>query len=620
MEKYLPECLDSIINQTLKDIEIICINDGSTDNSPNILHAYANKDKRIVVIDSKHIGTGKCRNYALETSNGEYIGFVDPDDYIEREYFEKLYNQTITDKPDIVFQTSRIEFFDNNKQHIIKTPYSSNIYQFRYNIIEKNAHLWSKIFKRDFIKKYNLVNAETRRSQDLMFSVPAIILADDIKCIDDAKYFYRKYETSVSKSDYTKEDLDELVLLGKRILAKIKDCRPNFTSIVACKINNVYKSVLKKLDKENRKYLVNKISHQYFVDFQTGEKNNNANIVIKNPSPENITQIWWGDYWLGLDLSAGLKKCGFDVMTDYIENFNATHGRNTTNIIIRGINKYKVQNKSNLNILYIISHFPDIKRKELKQYDIILCASLRIAGQLRKKYKNVHYIPQFTNNGRFFYEKDDNYHNKLIFIGNAAHGYRNAVKFAINKNLPISIYGLHWEKYVDKKYIKDKYVDNYNLHKYYSNADIVLNDTNNQMKENGFISNRIYDVTACKGFLISDYIKEIEEIYGDTIPMYKNEDELEQLVTYYLSHPEERKQKAQQAFEITIKNYSNDIISNQIKEIIRDYKSSPLRQLLKLLYNVQNIIIHKTHKHKIINIFGLKIKIKRKRNKKHFHK
>ena len=93
VEQYLRECLDSVINQTLKNIEIICVNDGSKDNSLEILQEYEKKDKRIIIIDKKNSGYGHSMNVGINKATGEYIGIVEPDDYVKTNMFEKLYNK-----------------------------------------------------------------------------------------------------------------------------------------------------------------------------------------------------------------------------------------------------------------------------------------------------------------------------------------------------------------------------------------------------------------------------------------------------------------------------------------------------------------------------------------------
>ena len=103
VEKYLSECLDSIVNQTLKDIEIICLNDGSTDNSFSILKEYALKDERIILIDKENDGLGYTRKIGLDNAKGEYILFCDSDDYYaELTAFEELYNYIEKVKVDVV--------------------------------------------------------------------------------------------------------------------------------------------------------------------------------------------------------------------------------------------------------------------------------------------------------------------------------------------------------------------------------------------------------------------------------------------------------------------------------------------------------------------------------------
>ena len=95
VENYLRECMDSIVGQTLKDIEIICINDGSTDGSLEILKNYAAKDPRIIIVDKKNEGYGVGMNIGLERASGEYIGIVEPDDFVPDNMYEDLYNLSL---------------------------------------------------------------------------------------------------------------------------------------------------------------------------------------------------------------------------------------------------------------------------------------------------------------------------------------------------------------------------------------------------------------------------------------------------------------------------------------------------------------------------------------------
>ena len=101
VENYLRECLDSITSQTVKDIEIICIDDGSTDNSPKILKEYQKKDSRIKIITKENGGQASARNLGIKKAQGEYIAFIDSDDFIESEMLEKLYTKAKDNNLDI---------------------------------------------------------------------------------------------------------------------------------------------------------------------------------------------------------------------------------------------------------------------------------------------------------------------------------------------------------------------------------------------------------------------------------------------------------------------------------------------------------------------------------------
>ena len=103
--KYLSKCLDSLINQTLEDIEIICINDGSTDNSLDILKSYRTKDSRIKIIDKPNEGLSITRNLGIHSATGNYIGFIDSDDWIDLDFYEKLYSAITSNDVDIACAT-----------------------------------------------------------------------------------------------------------------------------------------------------------------------------------------------------------------------------------------------------------------------------------------------------------------------------------------------------------------------------------------------------------------------------------------------------------------------------------------------------------------------------------
>ena len=134
VEEYLSTSLDSILNQTLKDIEIICINDGSTDASLDILENYAKKDARIKIISKKNEGQGIARNIGLDNAQGEFIAFVDSDDFIKEDMLEKSYKKSVSKNLDLVMY--KVSSFDNET------------YEINDNLCEKEVS--SKFVKRTF--------------------------------------------------------------------------------------------------------------------------------------------------------------------------------------------------------------------------------------------------------------------------------------------------------------------------------------------------------------------------------------------------------------------------------------------------------------------------------------
>ena len=211
VEKYLTECLDSIINQTLEDIEIICVNDGSTDSSLEILNNYAQKDKRIIVINKANSGYGNTMNIGINASTGEYIGIIESDDFADKNMFEDLYKTAKENDADIVKSDwyhywSKNKFSrKNNRISPAKAFKLTNSKQDK-SLLRIDPSVWSAIYKRDFLNKYNIRFLETPGAsyQDLAFSFKVFALAERVILIDKAYLYYRQDNMNSSVKSKTK--------------------------------------------------------------------------------------------------------------------------------------------------------------------------------------------------------------------------------------------------------------------------------------------------------------------------------------------------------------------------------------------------------------------------------
>lgn len=204
MEKYLSKCLESLIKQTLKDIEIICVNDGSMDNSLAILKEFASKDSRIRIIDNQHQGVAKTRNTGIEQSTGEYIGFVDSDDYIDIDFFEKLYNSATKSNSDIAIASilKHKNFFNIYNAKYTKEETAITI-QDKIKLCEDKKHFffyaWNKIYHSGFIKENNIKFSEGQIYEDVMFAIKALYYSNKIISVYGTKYHYIEHENSLTK-------------------------------------------------------------------------------------------------------------------------------------------------------------------------------------------------------------------------------------------------------------------------------------------------------------------------------------------------------------------------------------------------------------------------------------
>ncbi|MBO4480233.1 MAG: glycosyltransferase family 2 protein [Alphaproteobacteria bacterium] len=211
-ERYIDECITSIINQSLKDIEVICINDGSTDNTLDIIKKYADLDSRVLVIDKPNEGYGKTMNRGLNIASGEYIAIVECDDWIEKNALELLYTTAKQNDADMV--KADFVLFDNDTR--VETPsrcfgVSPKMYGKVFCPMTDNSDvawtghpsIWTCLYRNDMIQKYKIRFAETPGAsfQDMGFKPKTFIAARSFVYIPNVILHYRKHANNSDKTN-----------------------------------------------------------------------------------------------------------------------------------------------------------------------------------------------------------------------------------------------------------------------------------------------------------------------------------------------------------------------------------------------------------------------------------
>lgn len=279
MEKYLKECIETLINQTLKEIEIIFVNDGSTDKSEKILEEYKNKYSNIKVITQKNKGLGDARNTGLENAIGEYVGFVDADDFVEYNMYERMYDEAKKQEADIVMCDYKFYTNEDIKKKKWYKPYNGKI---DGEFLNRNTQPWNKIVSNKLIKNSGF--KFFKRNGDGVF-IYLMLCANKIVSIDDKLYNYRVGHSSMS-SNYNMEHFEisiesyeeQLKLLNrtkyKEELKEYFEFRKIYVLIqaiaVAAKTKEkakYYKYVkeLRKIDYKNNKYMKTILKKEFGV-------------------------------------------------------------------------------------------------------------------------------------------------------------------------------------------------------------------------------------------------------------------------------------------------------------------------------------------------------------------
>ncbi len=214
VEKYFARCLDSVVNQTFKDIEIICIDDGSVDGSMTIAEQYAKKDSRIILIYGENKGPSAARNVGLKIARGKYISFVDSDDWIDLDFLEKLYNAAESCGADAACSEIQRPHSSSRAPYKLKFEKSQVLSgvaeKFKVLDLPMRCYIWNKIYRRDELERQGLRFIEGMLFEDIPFTIRYIFSCKKVVTVPGVIYHYWVNPKSICRDLKDKTQIDML--------------------------------------------------------------------------------------------------------------------------------------------------------------------------------------------------------------------------------------------------------------------------------------------------------------------------------------------------------------------------------------------------------------------------
>ncbi len=284
VEPYLEECIQSLCNQSLKEIEIICVNDGSTDGSGLMLEAYARNDKRIRVIHKKNSGYGHTMNVGIDAAVGEYIGIVESDDYVSPDMYKVLYEAAVENEADFV----KSDFYrftgDIDKKEFVYFALAGKRDKDRYYNVLLNPHIdtevfrfimntWSGIYRHDFINKHGIRHNETPGAsfQDNGFWFQTFCLAKRIIFLDKPLYMNRRDNPNSSVKSKEKVYCANEEFRYIRSLIEKNPGMKEFIGVYMLKKYHNYIFTYNRIDDKFKKEYARNISKEFRRDKENGD-------------------------------------------------------------------------------------------------------------------------------------------------------------------------------------------------------------------------------------------------------------------------------------------------------------------------------------------------------------
>ena len=538
----IERAIDSVLSQTHANLELIIVDDGSTDGTFELVkNKY--KSERLKLFKGKHGGVSRARNLGIERASGDYIFYLDSDNRWNSRYVELMLAGFVATGTELGY--SGVEVHDENEKLI---GYRGEPFNWseccRSNFVDLNPFAHS----RTYTEKFGAFDERLRRMVDWDMI---------LRFTKDTQPFFLPYVGTV----YTETATD--------------------LNRISVKEPYAFKKVVQ-------------VKNKYGSDIVNSLK---LKFALKIPAPYE-KRMQWGDYHFAESLKSSLEALGHEVVIDYHGKWyeRPTNAEDVV-IVLRGLTEYKPR-PGNVNIMWNISHPDQVSYSEYESFDLVFVASDSYAALLNLFLnKRVDTLLQCSDHKRFFFDSDLSVdESKMLFVGNSRNEYRTVVKNAIENDVDIDIYGGGWEQFIDSSNVKGTNISNFELRKYYGSYSFTMNDHWESMKKFGFISNRVFDVVASGGRVISDNVPSIRNVFedyvlmddrpGSFLPINNAPELLRKMASTYVSRFHSFDKRAEQILDavysfLGVKNVNN---SNNIVPSI----SGNVRQTIKVGLLLQN--------------------------------
>lgn len=255
VEKYLNRCVDSVLHQTYRDLEIFLVDDGSTDNCGVICDEYAQIDERVRVIHKENGGLSDARNAALDIANGEFIVFIDSDDYVSKYYVENLYHAISKENADMAFSWFEHVFEDDQRKTIPSACIDDTLVIYNdHDCMEKllyqddvEASAWGKMYRRKIF--CDLRYPKGKLYEDIPVTCRAIYLSEKIAVIKNVDYYYFQRKSSIQNANFNCRKMDAIAHMDD-IYSFIREKYPDLVSAAKCRYFSVVCNILFQIDSD----------------------------------------------------------------------------------------------------------------------------------------------------------------------------------------------------------------------------------------------------------------------------------------------------------------------------------------------------------------------------------